>query len=586
MRGFTRVLALLLIAFAAGCDLLQLEPTLTLATIEIQPADTVLLEGDTLRFTVTGRDGEGRALETPAWRTPQLLIDDHDVLRPVSGGRAIAESNGETTVRARLAGLTATADIGVNPLWNVTATHAYITQAAQNPSRPNPLIANRKGLLRIFVTLDGFHTYDPPEINVRLHDGDVVFADTLLSQRFPEIMTAPDEGRYDFSYNLHVPAEHMRRGLAATITYDPNDRQRGIQGEETVRFDVRVLRRYDQVIVPVIVHYAPNENTIQWANEQSHHSRDMRFSKYVLPFSERTVTARDPYTTRAPLHTREGWLQLIDEIRLLRFADNAGGKYYYGAVDAPGSILGGLGYVGGPVSIGLPRSDIFTHEVGHNMSLDHAPCGNPGGTDPDYPVRNGTLDFWGWNPDADVLIHPRGTTDFMGYCSGRWVSAYHFEKMRTHRDNRFHVTETQQPVLWLWGGTDELGQLSLNPALMLEGPSSTPDDGPYLAHGIGENGEMVFEHRFTPYAVSHSETERFGIAIPYDPSSMPTIALITVTGPGVMATVSEDSHPAVAVVMDAATDRVISIWRDWSGQTPRGTRVIYSSGLPPREVIR
>lgn len=37
---------------------------------------------------------------------------------------------------------------------------------------------------------------------------------------------------------------------------------------------------------------------------------------------------------------------------------------------------------------------LIAHELGHNMSLLHAPCGNPDRIDPSYPHANGTIGDW------------------------------------------------------------------------------------------------------------------------------------------------------------------------------------------------
>ena len=51
------------------------------------------------------------------------------------------------------------------------------------------------------------------------------------------------------------------------------------------------------------------------------------------------------------------------------------------------------------------------HEVGHNLSLRHAPCGDPSNPDPNYPYANATMGagnrfIWGYDADGQSLHRP------------------------------------------------------------------------------------------------------------------------------------------------------------------------------------
>ena len=593
-----RRLALLAAFLVSGCDGIRLEPEHTLASIEIVPGDTVILEGDPVKLQVQARDNTGEIIEIPAWRKPQWSVTDSKILQ-ISGGEIIGISGGkESKVTVLIAGLSATARIRVNPLWDVEATGVYINQVAQFPPEPLPLIANRRGMLRIFLTLDGFHTYEPPEILIQLSNEYGLVIDTILTQEFPDVLREPDESKFAYTYNLLVPARDIRSGLKAVLTYDPADRQHGIQGRETFEFDVRPLPTYRQVLVPVINNRAPSDRTIQWARAQSNESADMQLARQILPVADRVITIREPYSTDANYGSTDievavtGWHRLLNEITTLRVLDNAT-EYYYGAMELRRSVhYLGLGWICGrglfchPVSIGNAGMQTFTHELGHNMSLLHAPCKGDrvsGRPDPDYPYASGSIGFWGWNPDTGRLLDPDRWSDFMGSCPNNWIGWYHFELARDYREfEETHVLGdgAAESVLLIWGGIDEAGQIDLDPAMLLNAPASGSDDGPYLVEAFAETGERVFRHRFTPMAISHSDQRLFNVMIPYDPAESPSISSITVSGPGSTMTLTEGSQDAMAFVIDRSTDRITAIRRNWRGDVRTGTRVLYSTGVP------
>ena len=566
-----------------GCDGLRLTPTDELTSIEVVPGDTIALEGEPFTLRVVARNQDGDSIAIPKWQDIRWIIDEQEVLEAY-GDQMTGLIGGQTRVRAVVSGLSATARVRINPIWDVTATYAYITQAIQNPENPIPIIANRKGLLRIYVTTDRFHTYSPPEVHVALRNGATVLADTVLKQTFEKIMVAPDEAKYDFSYNLVISAEDITPGLTAVVTYDPADIQHGLQGKETFTFDVKTIPVHRQMLVPIFSTHNPDSTATRWANAQREREGAMRPSVLMFPLDEQKLTIREGYVTDANIAGGEysQWTKLLNELNVLRSADRSD-DYYYGVIDL-GYRFGitGVGYVGFPVSAGRAEAGTFTHELGHNLSLSHAPCGNPGGVDRNYPFRDGSIGHWGWNPDTGRLMDPARWKDLMGYCANKWIGWYHFERVRRHRgDIQSSLTSgVAEPVLLVWGAVNEDGSLFLEPALPMDMPSSISDGGPYIAEGFGTDGELLFTHHFTPSAVSHIDTRLFTVAIPYDVASSPEVSSITVSGPGAAMTLTEGSESAIAVMLDDVTGRITAIRRNWNGEVPIGNRAIYSTGLP------
>ena len=107
------------------------------------------------------------------------------------------------------------------------------------------------------------------------------------------------------------------------------------------------------------------------------------------------------------------------------------------------SGIAGLGYMPGHSAIGWHylangrASEVMAHEVGHNFSLQHTPCGGPADPDPAYPYPGGVTGVYGF----DVTAGPYGPTaikaptmfDLMGYCTGKWISDYDYKKVLSFR---------------------------------------------------------------------------------------------------------------------------------------------------------
>jgi hypothetical protein len=114
-------------------------------------------------------------------------------------------------------------------------------------------------------------------------------------------------------------------------------------------------------------------------------------------------------------------------------ADSFGGYCSGGCItgmswqpSAPGSMQVGTG-IG---FTGEYATNTAVHEVGHSSGLGHAPCGNPGGEDPDFPYDGGGIGVMGYDVTKGYgegpLKDPNTYKDMMTYCDPDWVSDYNF----------------------------------------------------------------------------------------------------------------------------------------------------------------
>ncbi|MBT4914775.1 MAG: hypothetical protein HON08_15395, partial [Gemmatimonadales bacterium] len=406
----------------------------------IEPADTLITQGDRapLRVTVLDQDGEPFS-SNPSWATPQWSFSEPDAVGVAPDGSLEGLGGGEVWVQARLAGLVASSRVRVNP--NIVALAAptvYLVQSVQNAQGDVPLISGVQALLRVFVTSDPASFYQPRGRATFYLDGAEVHSVTLLPGSYL-IPYEVVESRLDRSFNAFVPGSVLQPGVELVVELDvdattplaPGSQVR-IPAEGREALDVKVLPRFDLTIVPVLHASSSNQGLFGWIASLGPTGSTLRFLRSMLPIGDLDLEVHETYTTTADLTTDGGWRAFLREITALRVAEGSHRNYYGALVLPSGSKWGGLASLGNPVSVGRPSATTFAHEIGHNVSLRHAPCGGAGGPDPSYPHDGGSIGAWGYESGLGsglgVLRDPDDYKDLMGYCYPKWVSDYHFKK--------------------------------------------------------------------------------------------------------------------------------------------------------------
>ena len=605
----TGPIALMALAVATGaCADLALEPDRVPHSMVLAPADTLITQGDPARLRVTVLDVDGNVIPgPPSWAPPEWEISDPDAVEIAPDGSVTGLQGTSTRVIAKVAGLEAWTTLRINPASvSLSAPAVYLTQAAQNVDGSVPLVAGRKAFLRVFAIGDGVSFYEPRVRATFYRDGEAVHSVTIN----PPAELLPDEvveSRLDRSYNAVIPGEVLQPGVGLVVEIDPDGvvpqgaaSQSRVPAQGVMPIDIVEMPRLRQVIVPVLVTWAPDERVFNWTHGMTAASRHLQMARTLLPIGDMTVEVHETYHTSADLTEGAGWQAFLREIRLLWLMDDMRG-YYYGALRLPsGSAWGGLGYLNQRVSVGRAREDTYAHELGHNMNLRHAPCGSAGGPDPNYPYDDGSTGIWGYNIERGRLIDPEQYRDLMGYCTPDWVSDYHFIRavqfrLATEVDRatvsgqttRAGYTTADQAAatgktLLLWGGAGG-GELLLEPAFMIDAPTSLPTrPGPYRLEGFGPGGQRHFSFDFTPDPVEHGGAH-FMFAVPYDPERDGALERIVLTGPEGEFTLRQGSTAPMAIITNPATGRVRAILRDWNGGLHRidgDIEIMVSDGLP------
>lgn len=616
MRVSRQAVVVAAVAAALGsCADLALEPDRVPHSMVLLPADTLITEGDPLRLRVTVLDAEGNVMPgPPSWAPPAWEVADSNAVQIAPDGTVTGAAGTSTQVTARAAGLEASATLRINPLSvALSAPAIYLTQAAQNVDGTVPIIAGRKAFLRVFANGDEVSFYEPRVRATFYKDGEAVHRVSINppAELLPDEV---DESRLDRSYNAVIPGEVLQPGVGLVVEIDPGGvvpqsaaSQSRIPAQGVMPLDIVDVPTLHQVIVPVLVTWAPDERVFNWTRGLTPESPQLQLARTLLPIGDMTVEVHETYHTSADLTEGAGWQAFLREIRVLWLMGDTRG-YYYGALQIPsGSAWGGLGYLNRRVSVGRAREDTYAHELGHNMSLRHAPCGSARGPDPNYPYDDGSSGIWGYHIERGRLIDPEQYRDLMGYCRPDWVSDYHFARaarfrLATEADRaatagaavgagtaaEAGLTETDQAAgasdktLLLWGGADG-GELLLEPAFLIDAPTRLPATaGPYRLEGFDSAGRSRFAFSFTPDPVEHGGAH-FMFAVPWDPGRDGALERVVLTGPEGEVTLREGSTPPMAIITDRATGRVRAILRDWSGGFNRiggDIEIMVSDGLP------
>ena len=505
---------------------------------------------------------------------------------------------------------------------------AYLTQAAQDFNGSAPLIAGRETLLRVFGTTDEYYVLG--------HEGQATFFvrgqemySASLETPASGIPLDVDEGRLGQSFNARIPGHVLQPGLEMVVELDPDGTLPLKPGSSSrfpasgwLAFDVREAPPLNLTIVPVLYHTEANRSTNPEIEDYSRDlagadsSGEMRYTRDVLPIGDLNVRLREPYYTSSDVVGR-GAYQIINEIEMLRHLEAGEDEYYHGIFAEPNTERsepnprcaefaddcwpGGLGKRPGYFAVSKAgNSTTFAHELGHNLSLPHAPCGDPKRLDPEFPYADGSIGVSGhrFTHGDDTgfgrLFQSEGHKDLMAYCYPRWISDYNFRKALDYRltiasaPALFAQRATAQPTLLLWGGIQD-GELRLEPAFAHNARLKLSEaSGSYQLEGLDAEGRRLFSLSFTPDELDHGGSS-FLFAVPFDPEWTDDLDRITLTGPDGATILDRDTGGRAALIVDRASGRVRTIARDWSdrdGALPAATsanaQVEVIRGLPSR----
>ena len=482
----------------------------------------------------------------------------------------------------------------------------YLTQAVQSWDDPVPLLAGQSALLRVFVTAPHETTATVPPVRATFYVNGVQRHSIDIAEGAKPIPMEITEGDLALSANAEIPDWVIAPGLEMVIEVDPEGTldpalgvRRRVPDSGRMAVDVRTVAPFDLTLIPFLLESNPDLSAVEdvsamAANPDGHELLgDVRT---LLPVAEIAAVAHEPVFVSTPYI-----YSMLNQVQAIRLMEGGSG-YWMGIWDGrlnPGGRFASTAVAirGGHASISTRHAPTIAHELGHNLSLGHAPCGSPTGIDPWFPHAAGRSGAWGYDFERDALVTP-DTPDIMSYCwQGRvWISDYFFNKALDHRFSSAAAAAARRTrTLLLWGGRDEDGVPFLDPGFVVDAMSALPPPGTeYSIEGMDADGVPVFSYTFDMPVPADSEGEEAGFvfALPVEAGWADGLASITLSGPGGSAVLDETTNRPMAILRDPRTGQVRAFLSDLPpatqtaadavgrGAGTEGLETLFSRGIP------
>lgn len=409
----------------------------------------------------------------------------------------------------------------------------YVVQSVQSYGDTIPLVAGRDAVVRVFARANAPNSVAPP-VRLQLYQG----AGTSPAQTWtipaarPSVPTSIREDSLAWSWNQLVPGALLVPGARLVADVDPanavaetDEANNSFPASGTpATLDVRTVNPLTVRFVPVRTAGNDATGNVSAANRTQFLAT---FAKVypVLAINSDVRSAVYTTTTTDTLQATNGngaWGTVLAEVNALRAADGFAG-YYYGVVRTGyGSGTAGVGYVPGRTAVGwdrLPSGDgVAAHELGHNLSLLHAPCGGTGGVDPSFPYAGGVTGLYGLDVAA-MALKPPTLADLMGYCNSTWISDYHYLKVLNYRQANaaaLVLGVRAEPALLVWGRIVD-GVVTLEPAFEIVAPARLPSGrGAFRLEALDASGRVLYGTEFDGEVVADQDHDErhFAFVVP------------------------------------------------------------------------
>ena len=443
-----------------------------------------------------------------------------------------------------------------------------------------PIITNRDGLLRIFVTASEA-TNIVPDAAILWRDNNGIVNTTPLNAP-SRIGTTVDESDFEQSYNTVFDRNFFSQARdfaiiidsenTTTEAFESNNRYPFSQNTFIDLNDLTVPR-HDVTFVPVIIDgQSPNlesDPNVYYSETYS-----------LFPLEQFSISIRPQALAYQSRQDAQNWPAILNLLALARQQDGSSNAYhglvprnYRSAHPDEASVIG-LAQIGGSIAVSNSDSNTVAHEFGHNFNLQHAPVSpcpfsldSDDGIDTRFPNNDArTLNF-GFDITDNTVTDP-SFIDIMGFCGNNWISVYNYNNVLNYRgfsrvgeSNRFNTPPrvlaktAKQPALIIQG---EIHHQGGDITLVIEDDVFLPTSltsGTHTLKGFDAFNQEVIRVLFSPTKLSHSRAKPFSVSVP-TPSAQPKIMKVQVfDNNGIL--VVEKQRAAMKDIANSLNPRVI-----------------------------
>ena len=402
---------------------------------------------------------------------------------------------------------------------------------------------------QVFITLQSEHEEESKlELGLTFEDIDADSSVEFVSRSTKPRISGGVRVGYTNRNVFAVTTSDLRTLGPMTILIDPDDKLPQVdETKNEIDFDLTTvgiseLPLFKLVIVPII---GP-----QGSPDLSNRNVYVDTVYELLPIGPMNVRTRAAFDARDTDFAFEGDNTPLEALYDLWLTEADRDEYYHGIFKADeGTRLCGIAYISLKIGVTAELSEIcssntIAHEIGHNLSLGHAPaCGAEVDADPDYPRSDGTIGAeGGWlmrkrQPVGTESITSSAIYDTMAYCLETFTSRYSYGKAHDFRaidvkppvvsvastkpirdaTSTFEIVEGKSLVLS--GSVMPSGEWSLRTAKVVNKPPHQRTNEPakhFLELLHTQSGQVLYRESLSIYDVAHSPSHArsWGTRIP------------------------------------------------------------------------
>ena len=350
-----------------------------------------------------------------------------------------------------------------------------------------PLIEGRQAFLTLTFT----------QSSGSLVDVDLTRVGESSSLEYVEDPKTNEDGQNEYVYAL--PGEFAQPSTRLEIEVDPDDEITQLHDGAN---DVTVSLSTDETMAtePLKLVFVPIELESGGLTKEEVEDQAEELVGKVrdhLPLAVIEYRVREVYEPDFDERARHP----IDYTSTLWREESAPDEYYYGlsyriSDDTAQGRAHHPGYVAAQLVGSVSKVigwKVMTHELGHNLSLGHAPGCDAGALDPDYPNSSNHIEEEkGWRMSEELFVQEDHGYDIMGYCSpgegNSWfISQYNYEKAGMFYAERIATgEEAESDDVAISGGIVVAGTFNqLTHGWQIEDVSYTP----HAARVLGPNAK-------------------------------------------------------------------------------------------------